>query len=125
MFKPFSLLFFIAVFTWIVRIFLVTDGSERIERSCTPVEILGQVTISATALVADQYTGNMQATMNQWVYGCRYVVWRSFYEEDYLRYQTESEAAADPLSQAPSDPAEKRGPAKGGAAENRKPPATQ
>lgn len=93
MFKPFSLIFFIAVFAWIVSIFLTTDGSERIERTCSPVEIFGKVAVSGTALVADQFTNPVQVAMNQWVYGCRYVVWRSVYEEDYLNYLMEAEAS--------------------------------
>lgn len=104
MFKPFSLLFFVAVFTWIVRIFLTTDGSERIARTCEPVEIFGRVSISATALVADQFTGDMQQLMNTWVYGCRYMVWRSTYEEDYLRYLQEVEAS-EKTKGAPAKPA--------------------
>lgn len=92
MLKPFSLIFFIMVFAWVVHIFLTTDGSERIERTCSPVEVFGKVAISGAALMADQFTPVMQETMNKWVYGCRYVVWRSVYEEDYLGYLMEVEA---------------------------------
>lgn len=92
MFKPFSLLFFVAVFTWIIRIFLTTDGAERIERTCTPVEIFGNASVSTTALVADQFTGNVQNVMNTWVYGCRYIVWRSFYEKDYLEFVNDTQS---------------------------------
>jgi signal transduction histidine kinase len=92
MFKPFSLLFFVLVFTWVVRIFLTTDGAERIERTCEPVEVFGKITVSGTALLADQFTTPVQATMNQWVYGCRYMVWRSVYEEEYLQWLMQNEA---------------------------------
>lgn len=100
MLKPFSLLFFIVVLTWVVRIFLTTDGSVRIERACEPVEIFGKVSVSATALVADQFTDEMQVTMNQWVYGCRYMVWRSVYEEEYLLYlkELETQQAQDAMA---------------------------
>jgi hypothetical protein len=86
MFKPFSLLFFVAVITWVVRIFITTDGSERIVRTCQPIDLFGGVAVSATALIADQFTQNVEDVKNKWVYGCRYIVWRSVYEKEYLDY---------------------------------------
>lgn len=85
MFKPFSLLFFIAVFVWIVRIFITTEPGERIERTCQPVGIMGNLLVSGTALTADQFTGEMAGLMDSWEYGCRYMIWRSLYEKEYLK----------------------------------------
>ena len=59
--------------------------------------------VSATALVADQFTGDMQGLMQSWVYGCRYMVWRSFYEKDYLKHMEEQEAETGGAGAAPVD----------------------
>jgi hypothetical protein len=113
MFKPFSLLFFVAVFVWVVRIFLTTDGSERIVRTCQPIDILGNVSISTTALLADGLTQPITNVMNSWVYGCRYIVWRSIYEDDYLKYtqaQQTTDGAQD-ATQTQAEPAKPEKPA--------------
>lgn len=85
MLKPFSLIFFVAVMVWLGSIFITTDPQERMDRSCVPVQVTDKAATAAMQLID---TGWGQATHQMFQnlhYGCRFVIWRVFYEDDWNR----------------------------------------
>jgi len=74
---------------WIGWIVLATSQEERIGRFCQPVIWTGNVATSLTALTVSKYQGNVEEAFDSFDYGCRYSVWRLFYEEQWLEHQEE------------------------------------
>lgn len=88
---------------WFIGIFIVTSPQDRMEKACAPVGWMGSVATSMSMLFnVDEKT--LQGTKGFFVsgeYGCKFTVWRLFYEEDWKAEQAaeakrkaEEEAAA-------------------------------
>lgn len=56
---------------------------DKIERGCRPVDWFGSVVTSLFALTSDEWGGGSAMAMANATYGCEYVVWRFFYEDDW------------------------------------------
>lgn len=99
----FGFLISIAMGMWVVGIFVVTNPQERMERTCAPVHWTGKVATSMSMLF-NVSEGALTSTSNAFdnaTYGCKFTVWRLFYEEDFKteqagkqRAEEEREAAA-------------------------------
>lgn len=72
---------------FLVFVFLATTAEERFGRACKPVIWTGNVVESITMLIHDDWTDNVRSGFKSADYGCRFTVWRFFYEEDYIKYQ--------------------------------------
>lgn len=81
--KEFWGLLFLVFVGWI---FLASDGSTRIYRTCRPVGWAGNVAVSITAFVAPSQQSNVKRWMEKVDYGCQYTTWRLIYQDDYNRY---------------------------------------
>lgn len=77
--------FAIAFAIYLAWILIVPNPQERINRSCQPILWVGNVFESIGLLVNERYATSMKSTTDSMDYGCRYTVWRFFYEEDYLK----------------------------------------
>ena len=85
-----------SIFTGLLVLFAiwVTLGNgpeQRIERSCKPVVWMGNVSVSIVQLISYKYQDKAQAAFDGFDYGCRFSVWRLFYEKEYLRSLEEAE----------------------------------
>ena len=74
----------ILILWFIGWIMIATDPQVRINRGCAPVGWTGSLFVSLTAMVWDSQVRNVQGVSDRMEYGCRYALWRSFYEKDYL-----------------------------------------
>lgn len=97
--KEFWGLVFLAYVVWV---FLAANPSARIVRSCEPVEWTGNVVTSMASLVLPSQQEKMQRWTLKTAYGCRYTVWRLFYQSDYNAYLAKK-AAEDQASPLPPD----------------------
>lgn len=86
----------ICFLAWLFWIFFASVPDERMRRACRPVNIVGNVFVSLTALGAERAVDNVKGTFNSVEYGCRYMVWRLLYEEDYLEYIEDQEQGVAP-----------------------------
>jgi hypothetical protein len=104
MLKPFSLIFFVAVFLWLGSIVITSDPSTRINRTCEPVNIVGGLSVSVTMLANSGMAPSVQHFFDSFNYGCRYTVWRQFFEQDWIASQAEQikSGAAETLDQVQS-----------------------
>lgn len=78
--KEFWGLVFMAFVVWVL---IAGNPSARIENVCRPVGWTGNVTTSLSALVLPDQQLKIQGWFNKLEYGCRYTVWRLFYQDDY------------------------------------------
>lgn len=85
-----------SIFTGLLVLFIawviLGDGPEqRIERSCKPAVWLGNLSVSIVQLIDPKYQDKTQAAFDSFDYGCRFSVWRLFYEKEYLKSLEEAE----------------------------------
>lgn len=78
-----EMLFGIPVLFFIVWIFAAPMPEARISRVCEPINWIGNVATSTTALSAESHTATTARWSDKLNYSCKYAVWRLFYQEDY------------------------------------------
>lgn len=78
-----ELLFGIPLLLFVVWIFLAPTPSSRIERACEPINWVGNLATSTTALTKEDSTATAATWSAQLNYSCQYMIWRLFYQEDY------------------------------------------
>ena len=94
MWKPLSMAFFVACVAWFVAIFASTDPKVRMDRTCLPVEYSGRVGTSSMMLIKADWAAPTHEFFEGVNYGCKFVLWRMFYEESWN--------SAQPAGQAPA-----------------------
>lgn len=88
----FGLLFLIFV-GWIL---VASTPTGRIENFCRPVGWTGNFTTSMSSLVVPSQQARVQGWFAKVEYGCRYITWRFFYQEEYNAWKaTQSVPATD------------------------------
>lgn len=62
-----------------------TPGGEdgRIQRACAPIQWVGNLTTSTTALSTQKHTETAATWADKLDYGCQYLIWRLFYQKAY------------------------------------------
>jgi hypothetical protein len=70
-------------------VLLAGAQEERINRSCQPILWFGNVLESVALLTVDSWSDAVKEQTLDLDYGCRYVVWRVFYEEEYLEFRNQ------------------------------------
>ncbi len=93
MLKPFSLIFFVLVMVWFGSIFITTDPQVRMDRSCVPVSIVDKAATSGMMLLNDGWATGTHKLFEEAHYGCRFIIWRMFYEEDWQKARQAQQAA--------------------------------
>jgi hypothetical protein len=71
----------VLMFVWWV--FTAPVPQQRIERVCEPINWVGNLGTSATALATDAHTGTAERWSDKLDYSCQYMIWRLFYQKDY------------------------------------------
>ena len=101
--KEFWGMLFLAFIAWV---FIAGNPSDRIDNFCKPVSWSGNAVTSLSALAIPSQQDNMKQWFNKFNYGCRYMTWRLFYQDDYnawmLKTQAEKNAITPPESAAPA-----------------------
>lgn len=70
-----------------VFVMLGNSPTEKIERSCEPVLWVGNVVESVFLLADSDWSDDVKETTEEIDYSCRYIIWRAFYEEEYLEFK--------------------------------------
>lgn len=65
------------------------DPHDRFDRACAPVAWTGNLFTSLTIMAWEKYAESMRDSWEKIDYGCEYMVWRLFYEDEYLQYAYE------------------------------------
>lgn len=73
----------IPILCFVFWVFTAPMPANRIERVCEPINWVGNVATSTTALTADSHTQTSVRWSDKMNYSCKYMVWRLFYQEAY------------------------------------------
>ena len=71
----------VLMFVWWV--FTAPVPQQRIERVCEPINWVGNIGTSATALATDTHTSTAERWSDKLDYSCQYMIWRLLYQKDY------------------------------------------
>lgn len=80
---------------------------EKIDRFCAPINWFGNVSVSVSALISDKYPDKVDYAFKKFNYGCRYTIWRLFYEDQYnkenklIKPEKQMIDSSAPLASAP------------------------
>lgn len=85
--KTGGLFWFAAIVAFIGWVMLATQPNERFVRACTPVQWIGNVTLSVTAFVDPSGEAATKHFFTNTGYACRYMLWRLFYGQAWEREQ--------------------------------------
>jgi hypothetical protein len=88
MFKISSLIFSMMFVFYVGWIMTSTDPHDRLSRACSPVDWMGNITLSLTAFVKPDGQASVDAFFKKTDYACQYSLWRLFYEEDWKSQQS-------------------------------------
>lgn len=102
--KEFWGLLFLGFVFWVIA---AASPSQRIENLCRPVGWAGNVVVSGTALVLPAHQAKVQGGFNSLEYGCRYMVWRLFYQDEYNKWLNATKQAKEPTAITEPDAAAK------------------
>lgn len=87
---------------FVVLIFITGDAHQRIERACKPIDWVGSVVVSLSALVLPQHQVRVKGWFDGLDYGCQYTVWRVFYQDDYNAWVAQqAKISSAPVGVAP------------------------
>ncbi len=105
--KEFWGLVFLGFVFWIIA---ASSPSQRIENACRPIGWSGNVVVSLSALVLPDQQKTVEKWFDKVEYGCRYTVWRLFYQESYNQWKASQQqgagaAVTQPNLAQPSAPA--------------------
>lgn len=92
----------IPVLCFVFWVFTAPIPSTRIERFCEPINWIGNVATSSTALAVEGHTATTVRWSDKLNYSCKYMVWRLFYQEAYNKAV---DAGLVPAANAPVRPA--------------------
>lgn len=84
MMKPFGTAFFLLVMLWVGSILITTEPRERIGRTCAPIGWVGKFSASVMHLASADLVTDTEDFFQNRSNNCEYVVWRQFYEDDYM-----------------------------------------
>lgn len=89
MLRPFSMIFFIAVMVWVGGIFITSDPRTRIDRACLPVTYADSMLVAVVQVIHEPYAMGAHQMMLAFEYGCKFTVWKMFYEKHDLDSKVE------------------------------------
>ncbi len=67
-----------------IWIMMASDPHERLNRACKPVEWTGNLFTSLALLTWPSTTERVRSTFERTDYGCEFMLWRAFYEKEYV-----------------------------------------
>ncbi len=66
---------------WIGGIFVTSDPRARIDRTCLPVTFADSLLVAVVQVIHEPYAMGAHEMMLSVEYGCKFTVWKTFYEE--------------------------------------------
>lgn len=80
-----ELLLWVPVLFFVVWVFIAPSPEMRIQRTCEPINWVGNMATSTTALANEKHTQNSARWSDKLNYSCQYLIWRLLYQDDYLK----------------------------------------
>ena len=89
--KEFWGLVFLGFVAWVI---LASNPQVRMARACEPIVWTGNVAASLTAFASSGGAASVQKWGNKLDYGCRYTLWRLFYQTAYNKAMAQKQTGA-------------------------------
>lgn len=80
-----ELLLWVPVLFFVVWVFIAPTPETRIQRTCEPINWVGSLATSTTALANEKHTQTSARWSDKLNYSCQYLIWRLLYQDDYLK----------------------------------------
>lgn len=97
--KEFWGLVFLAFVVWV---FVAGTPQSRIENACRPIGWVGNATTSMAALTFPAHQAAAQRWFDKFEYGCRFMIWRLFYQDAYNKWLASQTQGAAPPGATPT-----------------------
>lgn len=94
----------IPLLMFVFWVFIAPVPQDRIDRVCSPIQWVGNLTTSLTALSTEKHTETAVTWADKLDYSCQFLIWRLIYQDDY------NQAIKDGLIQPNGAPAAPRNP---------------
>lgn len=106
----------IPLLVFVLWVIFAPVPQARIERACSPITWVGNLTTSTTALAKEEHTATAATWADKLEYSCQYMLWRLFYQKQYNEaikaglikapegYQIEVTPAPEEPGLTPNDP---------------------
>lgn len=97
--NAFGFLTSIFLMSWVIWIAFTSSPIERLERTCAPTTWIGKFSTSVAMLADDseRSVAPIRETFVRMNYGCKFTLWRVFYEDDWKRAQAAEQAEREAL----------------------------
>lgn len=80
-----ELLLGIPILFFVFWVFTAPIPQERISRACQPIQWVGNIATSTTALSSTDHTQASVRWSDKLNYSCQYLVWRLLYQDEYSK----------------------------------------
>ena len=97
--KEFWGLVFLGFVAWVI---LASNPQIRMARACEPVLWTGNIAASLTAFASADGASSVQKWGDKLDYGCRYTLWRLFYQSAYNKAMAARQNGSAPGAAAPA-----------------------
>lgn len=97
-------------------ILIAGNPLARIDRTCSPISWVGKAVSAASGIFSDSLAATMHNGAAQAQQGCRYVVFKTFYADEFAAAKREADADAAAHANSTSTPAHEPPPASAKAA---------
>ena len=101
--KEFWGLLFLGFVFWVM---VAASPSGRIENACRPVAWVNSVVTSMSAMVVPAQQKKVEKWFDKLEYGCRYTVWRLFYQDAYNNWKQQEGGELAPTPAPPAKSAD-------------------
>ncbi len=81
MLKPFSMIFFVLVMVWAGSILVTSSPQARIDRGCAPATLADKILVAVVQVIHEPFAEDAHEMMLHFEYGCRFTLWKVFYED--------------------------------------------
>jgi len=105
----------ILIVHFLIWVLAASTPQAKMQRGCQPVNWVGNVATSLAALTSPEWGAKTDRGFASADYGCRYTLWRFFYEDEYR--QAVAEGRIDPSTGLPTDTVRQRSHSDAGADE--------
>ena len=80
-----SMLFTLGMMVFAAWVMLPPSPNERMERVCKPIVWTGKAAVAVSDLASQKYSPDVERFFEKADYSCRYVIWKVFYQEEWLK----------------------------------------
>ena len=79
------MLFTLGLIVFAAWVMMPSNPDQRLDRACRPVVWTGKAFVAVADLASQKYSPDVERFFEKADYSCRYVIWKVFYQEEWLK----------------------------------------